>query len=188
MAQRHGPCKRGLAMRATRRPADPLAPYLAVLEQKAPRPLTIADMARMLGIDRYDRRALRAGLDRAVDERRLRRIGKTRYQWQRDIDRPAVRRRDGGHRARGAAQVRGRSPRWRSGYGFVETLGRRDAGFGRDVLVPAGVEGGARHGDEVTVEIIRRDPHRGRAVGRVVAVTGRARETVIGTLERQGGR
>src|SRR6185503_15067055 len=72
--------------------------------------------------------------------------------------------------------------------GFVELLGQSREGFGRDVLIPAGMEDGARHGDEVTVEIVRRDPRRRRAVGRVVAVTGRAHETIIGTLERQGQR
>jgi len=50
------------------------------------------------------------------------------------------------------------------------------------------MEGDARHGDEVTIEIIRRDPHRRRVVGRVAAVTNRAHESVIGTIERQGQR
>ncbi|MGH7785790.1 MAG: hypothetical protein ACRERC_02930, partial [Candidatus Binatia bacterium] len=61
----------------------PLDQCLALLERKAPRPLTVADMARMLDFEHYDRRGLRIGLERAVNDRRLRRIGKTRYQWQR---------------------------------------------------------------------------------------------------------
>ena len=176
-------------MRADRRPADLLTPYLAVLEQKAPRPLTIAEMTRMLGVTRYDRKGLRAGLERAVASRRLRRIGKTRYQWLRESDRAPGRARGGARAARNAtALVHGRYTRVRAGYGFVEPLDRSATGFGRDVLVPAGMEGEARHGDEVTLEIVRRDPHRRRAVGRVVAVTGRVHEHVIGTLERHGQR
>jgi ribonuclease R len=174
-------------MRADRRPADLLAPYLAMLEQKAPRPLTIADLACMLGIARYDRKALRAGLEGAVANHRLRRIGKTRYQWLRDQDGAPARRRDAaGSRREPVAQVHGRYTRVRAGYGFVEPLGRTNAGFGRDLLVPAGMEDGARHGDAVTIEVVRRDPRRRRAVGRVVAITGRVHETIIGTLERHG--
>ena len=174
-------------MRADRRTADPLAPYLSLLERKAPRPLTIAEMARLLGVARYDQRTLRAALTRAVERRELRRIGKTRYQWVRAADRRPPR--DGG-RARPAAPtvLPGRYTRVRAGYGFVELLGDPRQAFGQDVLVPAGMENDARHGDEVTVEIIRRDPRRRRAVGRVTAVTGRVRETIIGTLERQGRR
>ena len=169
-------------MRAERRPADLLAPYLALLEQKAPRPLTIEDMARILGVDRYDRKAVRAGLEGAVASHRLRRIGKTRYQWLRGHDGAAAARRES------VAQIHGRYTRVRAGYGFVAPLGRTSAGFGRDLLVPAGMEGGARHGDAVTIEVVRSDPRRRRAVGRVVSVTGRAHETFIGTLERQGRR
>jgi len=168
--------------------ADLLAPYLAVLEQKAPRPLTIAEMARLVGASRYDMKALRAGLEREVANRRVRRIGKTRYQWQRaDQQRPAPR----GRAARGGAApsvLTGRYTRVRAGFGFVEPSGHTREGYGRDLLIPAGYEGGARHGDEVRVEIVRRDAHRRRTVGRIVAVTGRRHETVIGTLERHDRR
>jgi ribonuclease R len=174
-------------MGADRRSADPLAPYLALLERKAPRPLTIAEMARLLGVARYDQRMLRAALARAVERRDLRRIGKTRYQWVRAADRRPPRE---ATRARAAAPtlLPGRYTRVRAGYGFVELLGDPRQAFGQDVLVPAGMEGDARHGDEVLVEIVRRDAHRRRAVGRVTAVSERVRETVIGTLERHGRR
>jgi ribonuclease R len=146
-------------------------------------------MARMLGVERYDRKALRAGLEGAVADHRLRRIGKTRYQGVRPgVGAPARTRGAAAARRLPGVVVRGRYTRVRAGYGFVEPLGRTAAGFGRDLLVPAGMEGGARHGDEVTVEIVRRDPRRRRAVGRVVAITGRVHDTVIGTLERQGRR
>ena len=166
-----------------------MAPYLALLERKAPRPLTIAEMTRILAVDRYDAKAIRAGLERAVEHRQLRRIGKTRYQWRREGDRPPPPR-ETGRAPRGARRglLPGRYARVRAGYGFVELLGRGGEGFGRDVLIPAGQEGGARHGDDVTIEIVRRDPHRRRVVGRVVAVTGHVHEHVIGTLERHGQR
>jgi len=165
-----------------------LAPYLDLLERKAPRPLTIEEMARLLGADRYDRKALRAGLERAVAGRRLRRIGKTRYQWLRAAEPPASRRQARPRERAAPLTVAGRYTRVRAGYGFVELLGRTREGFGRDVLIPAGHEGDARHGDAVTVEIVRRDPHRRRAMGRIVAVTGRVHETIIGTLERHAQR
>src|SRR5262245_4580991 len=174
-------------MRADRS-ADPLAPYLAVLEERAPRPLSIVEMTRLLGVQRYDRKTLRAGLERAVASRRLRRIGKTRYQWLREPPGDGAARRPRRSSPTADRQPRtlaGRYTRVRAGFGFVEPQGGA-ASFGRDVLIPAGMEGEARHGDEVTVEIVRRDPQRRRVVGRIVAVTNRAQETIIGTLERHG--
>ena len=95
----------------------------------------------MLGVTRYDNKALRAGFERAVANKILRRIGKTRYQWLRDRDRAPARQRGGTRAARPPAQpVRGRYTRVRAGFGFVEPLGRSGQGFTRDVLVPqAGV-------------------------------------------------
>ena len=65
----------------------PIEGLLALLEQKAPRPLSIPEMARLLHLERYDRRAVQHHLDAAVAARTLRRIGKTRYQWLRPADR-----------------------------------------------------------------------------------------------------
>src|SRR5262245_8747074 len=122
-------------MRARGDSADLLAPYLALLEQKAPRPLTIAEMARLLGVRRFDPKALRAGLERAVESHRLRRIGKTRYQWQRAVEESGGRR-TSRKATRGApsAVLAGRYTRVRAGFGFVELLGGTREGFGRDVL------------------------------------------------------
>ncbi len=148
----------------------------------------------MAGVERYDRKAIRAQLEDQVSRRVLRRIGKTRYQWIREIERAA---RPAGERPTGAAvsgerrggkRVEGRYTRVRQGYGFVEVLGRHAEHFPRDILVPAGEEGEALHGDRVAVEITRRDPRRHRVVGRVVAVTEPMHERVIGTLEHAGGR
>ncbi len=171
------------------------APFLRLLEQRAPRPLSIQEMARLLELPRYDRRRIREALEAEVATRKLRRIGKTRYQWIRDLERAAVPRsrratgydRDGA-RPSAAARVEGRYARVRAGYGFVEVLGRAAHRFPRDILIPAGMEGDALHGDRVEVEIVRRDARQHRVVGRVAGVTGAVHEQVIGTLERERGR
>jgi len=180
---------------AARRNADPAADaFLAVLEQRAPRPLSVPEMAKMLGRQRYDPRLIRAALETAVEGGKLRRIGKTRYQWIRESERRARRepRRapagEGKSRRRTAGRVEGRYSRVRAGYGFVEVLGRAAERFARDILVPEGMEGDALHGDRVEVEIIRRDPRTQRTVGRIIAVTGRVHEQIIGALERRRDR
>ncbi len=169
---------------------DPAADFLGLLERRAPRPLTIEEMARLLELDRYDRKTIRSALESAVAERVLRRIGKTRYQWLREVDRrPGAKRRGPGgsgpreRRGPGGARVEGRYTRVRAGYGFVEVLGRAADRYPRDILVPEGMEGAALHGDRVEVEIARRDPVRRRVLGRVVAVTSSAHERMIGTLK-----
>ena len=172
-------------MRTRRDADDHVAACFALLEQRAPRPLTLLEMARMLGLEQYDRKGIRAALDAAVTAQRLRRIGKTRYQWVREAER-----RGGVAKSRrgAAADIEGRYARVRAGYGFVEVLGRAAARFPRDIMVPSGMEGDALHGDRVRVEIARRDPRSQRNVGRVVAVTHSAHEEIIGTLERHGRR
>jgi len=168
-----------------------LSAFLTLLERRAPRPLSIQDMVRMLEIDEYDRRELKLALETKVREKILRRVGKTRYQWIREIERvPAVTTKRvsaaGGTAPRRVAtnRIEGHYSRVRGGYGFVEALGRDADRHRRDILIPAGSEGGALHGDKVAVEIVRRDPRLRRIVGRVVAVTGAVHETVVGTLER----
>ena len=167
----------------------PIEGLLALLEQKAPRPLSIPEMARLLHLDRYDRRAVQHGLDAAVAARTVRRIGKTRYQWLRPVDRaPAAGARSARSHGRvSGTRIEGHYARVRAGYGFVEVLGRAADRFPRDILIPAGSEGGALHGDRVAVDIVRRDPRLRRVVGRVVAVTGPVHETMIGRLERHRG-
>ena len=167
------------------------AAFLTLLEERAPRPLSIQEMARLLGLPRYDRRRIRAALEAGTATHKLRRIGKTRYQWIRDFERSsgegsrAAGERKGRRSQRGAGErVEGHYSRVRAGYGFVEVLGRAADRFPRDILIPAGMEGEALHGDRVEVEIVRRDPRLRRVVGRVSAVTGAVHEHVIGTLER----
>ena len=167
--------------------------FLALLERRAPRPLSIADMARLLAVEGYDRKTIKAALEAAVTAHRLRRIGKTRYQWIREsAPEPAARvpERATGPRRKAApaprrqpARLDGHYSRVRAGYGFVEVLGQAADRFPRDILIPAGMENVALHGDRVAVELIRRDRHAGRFVGRITAVTRPVHEQIIGTLE-----
>lgn len=158
--------------------------FLELLERKAPRPLTIQDMARMLDLEHYDRKAIRAELESLVATRRLRRIGKTRYQWVRPGDATPVRQATVSRATkRGGRQVEGRYCRVRQGYGFVEVLGRAADDFLRDILIPEGMQGRALHGDRVVVEIVRRDARTHRVVAKVIEVTRAVHERIIGTLE-----
>ncbi len=166
--------------------------FLSLLEQRAPRPLTIQQMADMLALDRYDRKDIRAALEAQVASHTLRRIGKTRYQWVRDFERQPPRGRTPGLSApgkgrRGSRQgrrIEGRYSRVRAGFGFVEVLGRAADHFARDILIPDGYQGAALHGDRVEVEVVRRDRRARRVVGRITAVTGPVHERIIGTLKR----
>ena len=171
------------------KPDAPVEEFLGLLKQRAPRPLSIADMLQLLDIERYDRKQIKAVLETGVAQRKLRRIGKTRYQWLREVERaPGSRREEGPRRTRRAgrkqlASVEGHYSRVRAGYGFVEVLGRAADRFPRDILIPAGMEGTALHGDQVAVEVVRRDLRARRFVGRITAVTVRVHERIIGTLD-----
>jgi ribonuclease R len=164
---------------------DEVADCLALLERKAPRPLSIPEMAKALALEHYDRKRIRAALEAGVAAQRLRRIGKTRYQWRREAERrpagEAPGRAGGGRRTEAALE--GRYVRARAGFGFVEVGGA--AARGRDVLIPAGMEDAAIHGDRVRIAVLRRDRRTQRATGRVTAVLERQHEEIIGTLERQ---
>jgi len=171
---------------------------LTLLERRAPRPLSISEMARLLNLEHFHPRKLKAVLEAQVTAHQLRRIGKTRYQWIREHERASPAPRQVGLRgAKRAAvrvgkpvQVEGQYSRVRAGYGFVAVTGDKADRFARDILIPAAMEGAALHGDLVAVELIRRDTRSRRFVGRVAAVTGRGHEKIIGTLvcERAGWR
>lgn len=159
-------------------------PFLRLLEERAPRPLSVPEMARMLDVERFSPRALRVLLDAEVERGRLRRIGKTRYQWRRESDgAPAAKgTRLATSRSTGE-RVPGHYSRVRAGYGFVTVLGRAADRFPRDVLIPNGAEGAALHGDRVVVEITGRDPRRRRTVGRIAEVSAPVHERLLGVLE-----
>ena len=172
-------------MGARREGGGDVAGCLALLEQRAPRPLSIPEMADLQGLEHYDRKAIRAALEAAVAAGTLRHIGKTRYQWRRDGERGGDQRSARPARGRrGGAEVEGRYARVRAGFGFVEVLGPAARQFARDILIPAGMESGALHGDRVRVEVVRRDPRSQRTTGRVTAVLERIHDELIGTLER----
>ena len=145
-----------------------LAPYLAPLEQRAPRPLHRRARWRACSArPRYDRvrrcapassARSPAGRCRAASARRATSGARER--------RPRAATPRAAPRAVCTAPSAGRPlhARARAGYGFVECRRRRDgdrlrhaAGAGRHARAAA------RHGDEVTVEIVRRDAHRRRA-------------------------
>jgi len=158
------------------------AALLALLERVAPRPLNIPELARRLELGRYDHRGVARLLDAEVAARKLRRIGKTRYQWLRPADvLAAAARPDGpGHagparssprrptgsadaarrtpQRRSAETVEGRYSRARGGYGFVAVAGAASRERQSDVFVPAGNEGDALHGDVVEVHVARHAP------------------------------
>lgn len=156
-------------------------PWLAVIEAAAPRPLTIAEIARRAGEDRFDRRAMKRALDELVGAGRLRRIGPTRYQWRTD---PPVERSARKKPLRAGPFLEGRYTRVRGGFGFVPAAGA--LGLSGDVLVPRDKEGTAWHGDRVRLQVSRRG--RGRATGRVVEVIERANERIVGLLDRREDR
>jgi ribonuclease R len=167
----------------------PIDIFVQLLKERAPRPFTIQEMARMLAIERYDRKRIRAELEAQVANHRLRHIGKTRYQWVRPLERASAPEAKMAtipqrHGKQNTGRVEGHYSRVRAGYGFVEVLGRAADRFHRDILIPAGMEGQALHGDRVLVEIVRRDPRLRRVVGRIAAVTGPVHTKIIGTLEQ----
>jgi ribonuclease R len=72
----------------------------------------------------------------------------------------------------------------REGYAFVVPKEKVE-GLNSDIFIPSALTGSAMNGDKVKVEITNRKPG-GRAEGRVVNVTERARETVVGQLRWDG--
>ena len=85
---------------------------LELLERVAPRPLSIPELARRLELERYDHRGLARLLDAQVALRKLRRVGKTRYQWLRPIDVRRAATRDAAPAPAGAAMpTPARTPR-----------------------------------------------------------------------------
>ncbi|MEW6775477.1 MAG: ribonuclease R [Bdellovibrionota bacterium] len=162
----------------------PLSTLLGALEQRAPRPLSIEEIAREAGLARYDRKELKAALEKQVETGILRRIGKTRYQWVR----PELRPKPKAPALKPQPRVpiaRGRYTKARAGYGFVEVL---QGPSGKDILIPAGQEAEALHGDIVEVEITREDRKTGRLAGRVRKVLERKHKEIVGTISSEQGK
>ena len=72
----------------------------------------------------------------------------------------------------------------RDGYGFV-VPSQKVPGVDSDIFIPAALTGTAMNGDKVQAEITYRKPG-GRAEGRIISVTRRARETIVGELRFDG--
>jgi ribonuclease R len=72
----------------------------------------------------------------------------------------------------------------RDGYGFVIPAQKIES-LGSDVFIPPPMTGSAMNGDKVQIEIVLHKPG-GRAEGRVVNVTKRVRDTVVGQLRFDG--
>ena len=72
----------------------------------------------------------------------------------------------------------------RDGYGFAIPK-EKVQGVESDIFIPPSLIGSAMNGDKVEVEITLRKPG-GRAEGRVVNVTRRARDTIVGQLRFDG--
>lgn len=162
--------------------------YIDLLKERSPRPLTINEMNKLLGISSYNKKAIRAGLDAAIRGGALRSIGKSRYQWlpaeKTKGQQPKAAPRE---RAQKAPRVEGLYSRVRAGFGFVDVLGPEADKFSRDILIPEGMEGQAMHGDRVEVEIVRIEKRSERVVGRISNVVESPHEKVIGILENYHG-
>jgi len=72
----------------------------------------------------------------------------------------------------------------RDGYGFVIPALKVES-LGSDVFIPPPMTGSAMNGDKVQIEIMLHKPG-GRAEGRVVNVTKRVRDTIVGQLRFDG--
>lgn len=72
----------------------------------------------------------------------------------------------------------------RDGYGFV-VPDQKQEDLDSDIFIPASLTGSALDGDKVQVEVTRRKTG-GRAEGRVLEVTRRARATIVGELRFDG--
>jgi ribonuclease R len=72
----------------------------------------------------------------------------------------------------------------RDGYGFVIPAEKVES-LGSDVFIPPPMTGSAMNGDKVQIEIVLHKPG-GRAEGRVINVTKRVRDTIVGQLRFDG--
>jgi ribonuclease R len=145
------------------------------------------EMARHLGLERWDRREFESVLTKATVQGKLTRIGKNRWRAATAVARKRVPRRRSRTRSEpGSTEpmvMEGRYSRARAGFGFVATTGDDREKIGGDVFVPRGGEAGALHGDKVRVEVRRFDPETGRSTGQVVDVLEQANQHILGRVE-----
>jgi ribonuclease R len=159
---------------------------LALLHTRDYRPLDRIEIARKLGLKSNERIALRKALRELEHSGEIARIRKNRYVLPAEAD-----------------LVTGKLSIHQAGYGFLtsETPGQAD------IFIAAENTGTAMHGDRVVARINRDVPPRpakggarhrtspsdrrsrstfrpGRPEGRVIRILERARDTIVGTLQR----
>ena len=158
------------------------AEVLEALDRAAPRPLSIREIARRIGLERWDRREMERILKGAAALGQISRVGKGRW---RAVAEAEATRRSPGKTQRGAAAmvIEGRYTRARGGFGFVSTSGEDRERLGGDVFLPRGNESDALHGDLVRVEVRRWNASAGRATGQVREVLERVNLHVLGRVE-----
>jgi len=144
------------------------AAILGLLGRKDYRPLDHTGIARELGLNRNERVALRKLLRELEHAGEIARVRKNCYILPTAAD-----------------LVSGKLSLHQSGFGFlsVDTPGQAD------IFVSAENTGTAMHGDRVVARIIRDAPARRKDrhrlnEGRVIRILERARDTVVGTLQR----
>src|SRR5216683_6084138 len=148
---------------------------LALLARKDYGPLDKIEIARKLGLESSERVALRKMLHELEGLGEIARIRKNQYVLPGEAD-----------------LVTGKLSIHQAGYGFLtsETPGQAD------IFIAAENTGTAMHGDRVVVRINRDVPPRpakararvafrhGRPEGRVIRILERARDTIVGTIQR----
>ena len=145
------------------------AEILALLGRKDYRPLDPTGIARELGLNRNERIALGKMLRELEHAGEIARVRKDCYILPTAAD-----------------LVSGKLSLHQSGFGFLSS----DTPGQADIFVAAENTGTAMHGDRVVARIIRDVPTRRRKdrhrlnEGRVIRILERARDTVVGTLQR----
>src|SRR6516165_1188459 len=125
-------------------------------------------LVREMRLRGADRHLLEARLQAMVKSGRLIETGRDRFTLAE-------------HAAARQNLIAGRLTMHRDGYGFViPNAGQRNAIQG-DVYIPPPAIGSAMHGDQVLVELGRRQED-GRAEGKILRVLSRVNPTVVGTF------
>lgn len=143
---------------------------LGLLHDAGSTGITAQQLMLKLGLDKRDRGALQAALEKLVDKGKAERANRGRF-----VAVAADEKRAGD---RGAAGVEAILDLISSGAGYARLIGGGD-----DVYVPEHALGTALHGDRV---LIRFHKERGRPEGKVLQVLERRRTRFVGKLEKRG--
>jgi ribonuclease R len=153
---------------------------LELLQSQAYRPCNETDLAKRLGLHKKQRSALTHEVRMLLSEGQLQRVEGDRLRWSAP-----------------QADLRGRITFKSQGIAFVIPEDERDRSDNGDVFVEADDTGVALQGDLVAVRLLaggqrnqrsRRGSKGNNRKGRVIAVVERARDSLVGTLRKAGGR